>query len=265
MAVAFATGSVPIADAVDRPAFAATADTLRLAAPGRRHMVARGHLCRLFRRWNFTLLSGRHIRPGRKAELLSRKTGWQGYFRLELLTLRHSRHDGSMSPALQREMFERGHAAGVLPYDPVRDEVLLIEQFRPGPLAAGDPEPWQIEIVAGMIDKEGESAEDVVRREAVEEAGIGIRDLEPIADIYTTPGACTERIALFCGRCDLAGAGGIFGLAGEEEDIRAFPCSMDEIRAALARRAIRNAITVVALQWLCLNRERLRTAWTGSD
>ncbi|MCY3830639.1 MAG: NUDIX domain-containing protein [Rhodospirillaceae bacterium] len=212
------------------------------------------------------MLSGRHIRPGRpgrKAELLARETGWHGYFRLDLLTLRHTRHDGSMSPALEREMFERGHAAGVLPYDPVRDEALLIEQFRPGPLAAGDPEPWQIEIVAGMIDKVGESAEDVVRREAMEEAGIEIGDLEPIAEIYTTPGACTERIALFCGRCDLAGAGGIFGLAGEEEDIRAFPCSMDEIQEALARSMIRNAITVVALQWLCLNRERLRAAWHG--
>ncbi|MXY39888.1 MAG: NUDIX domain-containing protein [Rhodospirillaceae bacterium] len=215
----------------------------------------------IFPKQGFTLLSGRHIRPGRKAELLARKTGWHGYFRLDLLTLRHTRHDGSMSPALEREMFERGHAAGVLPYDPARDEVLLIEQFRPGPLAAGDPDPWQIEIVAGMIDKDGETAEDVVRREAMEEAGIEIGDLEPIAEIYTTPGACTERIALFCGRCDLAGAGGIFGLAGEDEDIRAFPCSMEEIREALARRAIRNAITVVALQWLCLNRARLRTIW----
>ena len=206
---------------------------------------------------------GRQIRPDRKAELLSRETGWQGYFRLDRLTLRHTRHDGSMSPPFEREMFERGHAAGVLPYDPVRDEALLIEQFRPGPLAAGDPDPWQIEIVAGMIDKAGETVEDVIRREAMEEAGIEVGDLEPIAEIYTTPGACTERIALFCGRCDLAGAGGIFGLAGEDEDIRAFPCSMAEIEEALANRTVRNAVTVVALQWLCLNRERLRTAWRG--
>ncbi|MCY4394840.1 MAG: NUDIX domain-containing protein [Rhodospirillaceae bacterium] len=205
----------------------------------------------------------RHGQPARKAELLSRETGWQGYFRLDRLTLRHTRHDGSMSPSFEREMFERGNAAGVLPYDPVRDEALLIDQFRPGPLAAGDPDPWQIEIVAGMIDKAGESAEDVARREAVEEAGVEIGDLEPIAEVYTTPGACTERIALFCGRCDLAGAGGLFGLAGEDEDIRAFPCSMAEIEAALANGAVRNAITVVALQWLCLNRERLRIAWSG--
>lgn len=206
---------------------------------------------------------GQQFQPNRKAELLSRETGWQGYFRLDRLTLRHTRHDGSMSPLFEREMFERGHAAGVLPYDPVRDEVLLIEQFRPGPLAAGDPNPWQIEIVAGMIDRDGETAEEVARREAVEEAGIEVRDLEPIADIYTTPGACTERIALFCGRCDLAGAGGIFGLAGEHEDTRAFVCSIGEIRQALAGQAVRNAITVVALQWLILNRERLRAAWNA--
>ncbi len=205
----------------------------------------------------------RHGQPARKAELLSRETGWQGYFRLDRLTLRHTRHDGTMSPSFEREMLERGNAAGVLPYDPVRDEALLIDQFRPGPLAAGDPDPWQIEIVAGMIDKAGESAEDVARREAMEEAGIEIGELEPIAEVYTTPGACTERIALFCGRCDLAGAGGLFGIAGENEDIRAFPCSMAEVEAALANRTVRNAITVVALQWLCLNRERLRTAWKG--
>lgn len=197
----------------------------------------------------------------RKAELISKEAGWEGFFRMDVLHLRHTRHDGSMSPAIRREMFERGHAAAVLPYDPVRDEVLLIEQFRPGPLAAGDPDPWLVEIVAGMIDKAGESPEDVVRREAVEEAGIEMGDLEMVSDTYMTPGACTERITVYCGRADLSGAGGIFGLESEHEDIRAFTSSINDIRTGLDAHQFRNAITVIALQWLCLNRERLRQEW----
>lgn len=194
----------------------------------------------------------------RTAELISKSAGWQGFFRMDVLTLRHTRHDGSMSPEIRREMFERGHAAAVLPYDPVRDEVLLIEQFRPGPLAAGDPDPWLVEIVAGMIDKDGESAEDVVRREAVEEAGIALGALEQVSDTYMTPGACTERITVYCGLCDLSGAGGIYGLDTEHEDIRAFTSPVDTVRQGLRAHAYRNAITVIALQWLLLNRERLR-------
>ena len=96
---------------------------------------------------------------------------------------------------------------------------------------------------------------------AVEEAGITVSDLVPIADTYMTPGACTERIAMFCGRSDLAGAGGVFGLDTEHEDLRAFTCSVADVRAALAERSLRNAITVIALQWLCLNRDQLRAAW----
>ena len=197
---------------------------------------------------------------GRRAELISKTAGWQGFFRMDVLTLRHTRHDGSMSPEIRREMFERGHAAAVLPYDPVRDEVLLIEQFRPGPLAAGDADPWLVEIIAGMIDKEGEAPEDVVRREAVEEAGITLGDLERVSDTYMTPGACTERITVYCGLCDLSGAGGIFGLDTEHEDIRAFTSPVETVREALQQHSYRNAITVIALQWLLLNRDRLRAS-----
>lgn len=192
--------------------------------------------------------------------MLSKTPGWEGFFRVDVLTLRHTRYDGSTSPDIRREMFERGHAAAVLPYDPARDEVLLIEQFRPGPLAAGDADPWLVEIVAGMIDKPGESPEDVVRREALEEAGLELAALERIADTYMTPGACTERITAFCGLCDLSGAGGIFGADDEHEDILAFTVPVSEVEKALQAHEYRNAITVIALQWLLLNRPRLRQA-----
>ncbi|MEQ8695449.1 MAG: NUDIX domain-containing protein, partial [Bauldia litoralis] len=102
-------------------------------------------------------------------DILEKTTPYKGRFQIDRYRLRYHRFDGAWSEPVLREVFERGHAAAVLPYDPVRDEVVLIEQFRPGPLAAGEASPWLIEIVAGIIDP-GETPEEVVRREADEEA-----------------------------------------------------------------------------------------------
>ena len=194
-------------------------------------------------------------------EIIEHQTLWRGYFRMDRYRLRHRLFAGGWSEPIERELFERGQAAALLPYDPLRDEVVLIEQFRVGALAGDNP--WLIEIVAGIIE-EGESAEDVVRREVVEEAGREVTDIVPIANLYTTPGASSERIALFCGRIDAGGAGGHFGLAHEGEDIRAFA---EPVTAALKRLndgAIANATTLVALQWLALNRDSLRKQWLAT-
>ncbi len=194
-------------------------------------------------------------------EIIEHQTLWRGYFRMDRYRLRHRLFAGGWSEPIERELFERGCAAALLPYDPLRDEVVLIEQFRIGALAGDNP--WLVEIVAGIIE-EGESAEDVVRREVVEEAGREVTDLVPIANLYTTPGASSERIALFVGRIDAGGAGGHFGLAHEGEDIRAFA---EPVAAALERLndgAIANATTLVALQWLALNRDSLRKQWLAT-
>jgi ADP-ribose pyrophosphatase len=193
-------------------------------------------------------------------EIIERDTVWRGYFRIDRLRLRHRLFAGGWGRPLTREVFERGHAAALLPWDPVRDEVVLIEQFRVGALSAGDDAPWLIEIVAGIIE-EGETAEDVVRRETLEEAGCRVTDIVPLMDVYTTPGGSSERIALFCGRVDTAGVGGIHGLPEEGEDIRAFAEPTDAALARLARGEIVNMTTVVALQWLALNRDDLRARW----
>ena len=195
-----------------------------------------------------------------EVEIIERETVWRGYFRMVRYRLRHGLFAGGWGAPIKREVFERGHAAALLPYDPVRDEVLLIEQFRIGALADGAQNPWLVEIVAGIIE-DGESAEQVARRETLEESGREVTDIVAIGKIYTTPGASSESIALFCGRIDAAGAGGLFGLAHEGEDIRAFT---EPAAAALARVAsgeIVNATTLVALQWLALNREDLRARW----
>jgi len=192
-------------------------------------------------------------------DILESKTVWQGFFRVDRLRLRHRLFAGGWGRPIMREVFERGHAAAILPYDPVRDEVVLIEQFRVGALTAG-AEPWLIEIVAGIIEGT-ESAEDVVRREILEEAGCATTDVLPIMDVFTTPGGSSERIAIFCGRVDASGVGGIHGLGDEGEDIRVFTESPAAALQRIADGTIVNIIAVAALQWLALNRDALRERW----
>ncbi len=196
-------------------------------------------------------------------EILQTETAWQGYFRIDRLRLRHRLFAGSWGQDITREVFERGHAAALLPYDPARDAVVLIEQFRVGALTA-DANPWLTEIVAGIIE-DGETAEEVVRREAVEEAGCTVTDIEPVMDVFPTPGGSSERIAIFVGRVDAAGIGGIHGLADEGEDIRVFTEPLDAALQRLADGGIANMTAVVALQWLALNREALRRKWLNGD
>jgi len=192
-------------------------------------------------------------------EVIEKTTPYKGRFQIDRYKLRHKLHGGGWSEPFYREVFERGHAAAVLPYDPVLDRIVLIEQFRPGAYAAGR-HPWLVEIVAGIIDP-GESAENVVRREAWEEARVTLADVEPIASCMVTPGACSESLDIYVGRVDSTGAGGVFGLEQEHENIRVFTISADEAAALLAARKIDNAVAIIALQWLLLNRMQLRERW----
>lgn len=193
--------------------------------------------------------------------VLACDTVFQGYFRVDRYRLQHRRHDGGWSQELTREVFERGHAVAVLPYDPLRDEVVLIEQFRAGAHAAGWA-PWQLEVVAGIIDP-GETPEEVARRESQEEAGLAILELAPIADFLNSPGAVSQTERLFCGRVDASGAGGIHGLEQEGEDIKVIVVPFAELRSLLAAKKVTNAPGLIALQWLLLNRDELRARWCG--
>jgi ADP-ribose pyrophosphatase len=194
-------------------------------------------------------------------EIVDSAEVWRGYCRVRRVRLRHRTFGGGWTDVMTREVIERGHAACVLPYDPAADRVVLLEQFRIGPHAAGGS-PWQIEMVAGIIEP-GESPETVVRREAVEECGCAIDALEPICTYFASPGVLTETIALFCGRTDAAGVGGVFGLAHEHEDIRSFAVGFDEAFGWIANGRLRFGPAIIALQWLALNRGRLRQAWAA--
>lgn len=192
--------------------------------------------------------------------LLEHEVCYQGYFRLDRYRLRHRLFDGDWGPEICREVLERGHAAAVLPYDAERDEVVLIEQFRAGAYARGD-QPWQLEIVAGIIGA-GETPAEVARREALEEAGCTLgRRWEAVASYYMSPGAVTEYMDVYCADTTTSGLGGIHGLEAEGEDIRVHVLGYAAALEWLEAGRIHNSPAIIALQWLRLNRERLRREW----
>lgn len=194
---------------------------------------------------------GPHFGP-QDAEILEQKVGFGGFFQLLKVRLRHKLFAGGWSDELTRELFVRGHAAAVLPYDALRDEVILVEQFRVGAIyEAGSP--WLREVVAGIVEA-GETPEDVVRREAQEEAGLTITRLTPISSYYPSPGGCSERISLFLGEIDASLAPTHGGLSTESEDIRVHRVPRVQAMQWLAEGKLDNASTIIALQWLALQR-----------
>lgn len=196
---------------------------------------------------------------GPKVQILDKTVRYRGFFRIDRYRLRHRLFAGGWSRELEREVFERGHAAAILPYDPDLDRVVLIEQFRIGALDA-DGGPWTLEIVAGIVE-EGETPEAVIRREAAEEAGLTVHDVEKVCSVLVSPGGTSESLVVYCGRVDASAAGGIHGLGEEGEDIRVVPLALDDALAMLEDGRIRTGHTIIALQWLAVNRERLRRAW----
>ncbi|MFQ6548509.1 NUDIX domain-containing protein [Aestuariibius sp. 2305UL40-4] len=183
-----------------------------------------------------------------------------GFFRFDEYRLRHGRFDGSMSGLLTREVFVGSDAALVLPYDPVRDEVVLIEQFRMGPFARSDPAPWVYEPIAGLVDP-GEDPSETALREALEEAGLTIDRLEPIAATYASPGAATDFFHCYLGFCSLDTAESWLGGEKDEgEDIRSHRLSFADAIALVDTGRINVAPLAMMLHWLARNRERLRTA-----
>jgi nudix-type nucleoside diphosphatase (YffH/AdpP family) len=191
---------------------------------------------------------------------MSLTRGYTSFLAVQELRLRHRRFDGGWTGELDRSVVAWGDAVSVLPYDPGRDRVLLIEQFRPAPMARGDRNPWCIEVIAGRVDA-AETPEQTARREAAEEAGLTLGRIAGIAGYYPSPGLACEHLTAFVGEADLAGAGGLHGLAREGEDIRTMVLGFDEAMAAVEAGAVNTAIALVSLLWLAANRQRLRDEW----
>ncbi len=194
--------------------------------------------------------------------IVHRDASYQGYLRVETYRLTHRRHTDGWMPELRREILRRGPAVAVMLYDPDRDAVVLIEQFRIGAYVVGRP-PWILEIVAGMIET-GEDPADVARRETREEAGCEILDLIPLYNYLVSPGCMDETVTLFCGRVDSTTAGGHYGLSEEGEDIRVIVKPFEAAWEDLEAGRLDNSIAVTGMLWLKLNREDLRRRWAKS-
>lgn len=192
-------------------------------------------------------------------EILNQETCFKGFFRMNRYTLRHRLFAGGWSANLTRELFERGHAGAMLPYDPVTDQVVLLEQFRIGAID-GKRSPWLLELVAGILE-EGEDSAALIRREAQEEAGLAVGQSRFVLSYLVSPGGTSERIDVFVGEVDSTSAGGLHGLEEEGEDIRVHVVSRAQAYAWVESGRIDNATTVIALQWLQLHLAGLRQEW----
>lgn len=202
-----------------------------------------------------------------EVELVSQQRVWSGRFPLDVVRFRHRRFDGGMSGEKTWEVWRRGRAAAVLPYDPAADAVVLIEQFRlPALLARQDP--VLVELPAGLCD-EGESSEQTARRETMEEMGITVGALRRIGGFLLTPGGADELCELYVGRvvAPAAGPDGIVGHAGavdEHEDIRVRVWPAQRAIAAALASELSNSVTMIGLLWLAVQRDALRKEWIAA-
>jgi ADP-ribose pyrophosphatase len=191
-------------------------------------------------------------------EIIKKDVMYDGFYQMEKYYIKHTLFGGGWSGEFTRELFRRTNCVAVLLYDPDADKVVLIEQFRIGAAITVNTErAWLVEIVGGAID-EGETPEEVARRESQEEAGCDILELTLINRFYTTPGGSSELISLFYGRVDSTQVGGIHGLDHEDEDIMVCAVPFDEVYRMLEEGEIESGIAIVAIQWLALHREGLR-------
>lgn len=182
---------------------------------------------------------------------------YDGFFKINLYQFKHALFAGSQSEIIKREILERGDAVAVLPYDPKTDQLLLIEQIRIGAMRSKDS-PWLLECIAGMTDQSTDY-EAVVKREALEEAGLELQHLEYMLSYLSSPGGTTERLYLYLAFADLSELqSGVFGLETEGEDIKTHIISFNDAMARLNSGEIDNAATVISLQWLALNRDRIQ-------
>jgi ADP-ribose pyrophosphatase len=192
-------------------------------------------------------------------EVLASEKVFRGYFSVRRDTLRHRRFEGGWTEPFRREVFDRGDAVGVLPWDPVSDELVLIEQFRVGAMR-GANSPWMFELIAGIVEA-GEDDQAVAHREAEEEAGCTLDRLRHIHTFYPSAGGCSEQIRLFIGRLVAADAGSVRGLPDEFEDILVHRMSRRDAIELLDANRIDNGHTLIALQWLARHSEALRQEW----
>lgn len=194
----------------------------------------------------------------KNVEILSEETAYKNFFQIKRYRLRHELFAGGWSQVLERELFERNPVAAALPYDPKLDKVVLIEQFRVGALR--QKRPWLLEIVAGIAENH-ETIEEMIRRELQEESGLVATQLHKMYEYWVSPGGSNEYLTMYCAMVDARKADGIHGLKIEHEDILVHVVSSAQAFEMLHEGTINNATSIVALQWLFINKDYIRSLW----
>jgi len=199
-----------------------------------------------------------------QVKILSRQRLYDGYNAFDEIRLKYERYAGGLSRPISRELLVRGVAVSVIPYDPVTDGLILIEQFRIGAFGA-ERHPWLTEVVAGRAEPD-EELHDVATRETFEETGHAVKRLEFLFSYLINPACSTETMHMFAAHVDASQAGGFHGLDHEDEDIRVFHVPAAEAIGWLLENKVSNANLMIALQALALRRKDFRTRWlAGAD
>jgi len=192
-------------------------------------------------------------------EVIARERCFNGFLRLVRYRFRHSLFIGGWSQTIERERIERLNAVAAILYDALRDQIVMVEQFRIGALEHGRC-AWTLEPVGGVLHH-GENAHEAVKREAMEEAGLEIQALEHIATYHVSPGTSADRVRLFCGRVDAGKAVGIHGVTEEGEETRVKVIDAEQAISGVSSGRIDASTAIIGTQWLALNRGRLRVEW----
>lgn len=195
-----------------------------------------------------------------KFKILKKEVLYKGFCSVETYTLQNRLFSGDFSKPYQREIVRRYNAVAAIPYDPKTNEIVLIEQFRIGAIFQKNPNPWLLELVAGVKDH-NESDEEVIKRELLEEAGLSCSDLILVNRYLASPGGSSEEVTLFCAKIDASKAPKFCGLAEENEDIRVHVWPSEKAFAMIKDGTINNASAIIGLQWLELNLETVRNKW----
>jgi len=193
-------------------------------------------------------------------KIIEKKCLHRGHLTVDEVILRHKLFEGGMTNPISREVVQRAAAVGVLPYDPIRDEVVLIRQFRTGVMIA-QQNPWLVETVAGLIE-ENETPEDVARRECIEETGCEISELHHICDFFSSPGMLSEVVKMYCGITSTTNAGGFHGLKQEDEDIEAIIVPWSQLCDDIDAKKCFDPKIMLAVMWLAPRRTELRKRFT---
>tara|TARA_B100001057_G_scaffold432888_1_gene461344 strand:- start:1699 stop:2280 length:582 start_codon:yes stop_codon:yes gene_type:complete len=184
-------------------------------------------------------------------KVTNKKNLYDGFFKMNEISLKYKKYDGSWSDEIKRELFGGAQVAAVLPYDPIKKEIVLIQQFRPGTISK-NTNNYLKEIVAGIIDP-GESPEIAAKRECLEETGYKIKKLTPIQGYFPAPGSSESFYHLFLGEVDSKNGRKIMGLDTENEDILVESFDIDQVKKMMQKCEFINGLTLIAIQWFFLN------------